>query len=221
MANYPQDLVVLVADGAIQQVVQTLLKTRQESLGIRSVGYEVVRDALHDSGSESKAVDLLRGYCRSHQYALLIRDLEGSGWEDEGAASMEQNFTSSLEDNGWSGRAATIVLEPEIEAWLRFDSSAFTGLIKGQARKRREDGDAEIKATAARHAERNGGVNEIEKPVRPKEVFESVLADYGVIRSNSLYGHLAERESLKACQVPSFVRLKSQLATWFASPRGQ
>lgn len=221
MPNYPQDLVVLVADGAIQQVVQTLLKTRQESLGIRSVGYEVVRDALHDSGSESKAVDLLRGYCRSHQYALLIRDLEGSGWEDEGAASMEQKFTAALEANGWHGRVATIVLEPEIEVWLRFDSPAFTGLIKGQARMRREDGDAEIKATAARHAQRTGGCTDINKPVRPKEVFESVLADYGVIRSNSLYGHLAERESLKVCQVPSFVRLKSQLTDWFASLRRQ
>ena len=61
MLNYPQDLVVMVADGAIQQVVQTLLKTRRESLGIRSIGCEVVRDALHDSGSESKAVDLLKG----------------------------------------------------------------------------------------------------------------------------------------------------------------
>ena len=221
MPNYPQDLVVLVACGAIQQVVETLLKTRRESLGIRAIEFKVHRDPLHDSGSISAGVTLLRGFLGSHQYALVIRDLEGSGWEDLGADSMEQKFTAALEANGWSGRAATIVLEPEIEAWLRFDSSAFTKLIKGQARMRRGDGDAEIKATAARHAQRTGGCTDINKPVRPKEVFESVLADYGVIRSNSLYGHLAERESLKVCQVPSFVRLKSQLTDWFASLRRQ
>jgi len=44
----------------------------------------------------------------------------------------------------------------------------------------------------------------------------SVAEQFGIQRSNALYGHLASVESLKGCAVPSFNRLNQTLWSWFS-----
>ena len=128
---------------------------------------------------------------------------------------MEQSFKQFMEANGWVGRIETIVLEPEIESWIRFDSSAFAELIKGQARRRKMEA-SDLKTVVSRCVDKTGGWNALNKPNRPKEAFEGVLAEFGVVRSNSLYGKLAKHESLAGCQVLSFLKFKTLLQRWFA-----
>lgn len=101
-AKYPSDLVVLVPDGAIRLVVQTLLTERRQSLGIREVRLELLMDPLHDASPESQIVMLLRGYLRTHERALVLRDLAGSGWEQRGALALRQALLKALKENGWS-----------------------------------------------------------------------------------------------------------------------
>ncbi|MBI3878100.1 MAG: hypothetical protein HY300_19425, partial [Verrucomicrobia bacterium] len=102
----------------------------------------------------------------------------------------------------------------EIEAWLRFDSAAFQGLIEQQARRKKLANESEVSRVVASATQANGGAIG-NKPKRPKEVFESVLAEFGIPRSNSLYGRLAKQEALSGCTVWSFNRFIQILKGWF------
>lgn len=74
-----------------------------------------------------------------------------------------------------------------------------------------EEYRAELGATIEMH----GGWEESQKPSRPKEVFLDILRRHRVPQSSSLYGQLAERESLKGCVVESFCRFVGTLQSWF------
>lgn len=214
MSSFTHDLIVIVPDGAIEQVGTMLLEHRASHLGMKKVRFEVKKDIFHDSSSKAATVNLLRGYIRTHRYALVMRDLEGSGWEDEGSEAMEAAFKHELSANGWPNRVEAIALEPEIESWLRFDSAAFHGLIEEQARRNKPATALKVAACIARAVQTNGGTT-ANKPTRPKEVFEDVLADFGIPRSNSLYGKLAKKESLAGCTVGSFNKFLTILRGWF------
>lgn len=216
MPSYTHDLIVIVPDGAIEQIATMLLEHRASDLGMKKVRYEVRKDIFHDSSSKAATVNLLRGYIRTHRYALVMRDLEGSGWEDKGSEAMETAFKNELSANGWLSRIEVIALEPEIESWLRFDSATFRGLIEEQARRNKPATASKVTASIASAVQTNGGTNG-NKPIRPKEVFEDVLAEFGIPRSNSLYGKLAKKESLGGCAVSSFNRFSRILRTWFPS----
>jgi hypothetical protein len=216
MAGHTHDLIAVVPDGAIEQVVTNLLEQRVSQLGISKIKFEVKKDIFHDNSSEAATVDLLRGYIRTHRYALVIRDLEGSGWENDGAAELEAAFRDRIRANGWPDRVEVIALEPEIEAWLRFDSAAFQSLIEQQARSKKPANGAAVSRIVASATQANGGATG-NKPKRPKEVFESVLAEFGIPRSNSLYGRLAKQEVLSGCRVGSFNRFSQILTGWFPS----
>ena len=168
MANHTHDLIVIVPDGAIEQVATMLLEHRASHLGMKKVRFEVKKDIFHDSSSKAATVSLLRGYIRTHRYALVMRDLEGSGWEDEGSVAMEAAFKNELSANGWPSRVEVIALEPEIESWLRFDSTTFHGLIEEQARRNKPATASKVAACIASAVQTNGGTT-ANKPIRPKK----------------------------------------------------
>lgn len=212
---FDKDLVVLVPDGAIYSVVATLLEKRRPSLGLRQVAAEIIKDVWHDSSAESKAVELLRGFLRIHERALILRDLAGSGWETRGARSLEQALAAALAGNGWpSDRIAAIVIEPELEIWLRIGSPHVQTLIGEFARRNTAATGLRFAQQVQTAVQKSGG--ELRgKPRQPKEAFESVLEHFGVPRSNALYRRLSERESLTGCAVPSFQRFVGILQAWF------
>lgn len=206
------DLVILSPDGAYALVLPALLK-RPQSLGIRDVTFEVRNDPYHDSSGN--IVELLRPYVGQSSRALVVRDLEGSGQEAGGAKALETELAAALQRNGWTAEnSAALVLEPEIESWLRLDSAHLDALIRKLARRRKEDVGQwhEVVQTAA-HA--NGGWLGHGKSVRPKEVYRSVLNHFGISPSNALLAELASKESLTGCSVPSFVRFREIVRGWF------
>lgn len=207
-------LAILVPDGAYPEVLRALLGERCESLGIRIVGFEVVKDALRDSSPDS--AQLLRSYLGQCTHALVLRDLHGSGAEAAGAKALELRIEAELHANGWpKTNAAAIVVEPEIEAWLRFDSTHMAALVKGRARRSREKADLLFPLSREKAINQSGGASASGKPINPKEAFEAILREFGIQRSNALYGILAGKESLKNCIVPSFQRLTELLRKWF------
>lgn len=191
-----KDLVILVADGAIEAVIRTLVRERTASLGIRSPSFDLVKDPLHDSSPESKSIELLRPFVRTHKHALVLRDLAGSGWENPGAEKLEAALVESLCTSGWTKEDIdAIVIEPEVEIWLRLKSVHTFSLAKAGARRNtpvtgRRD-EEEVNGSLSAHGGEHHG-----KPARPKECFESVLERFGIPRSNALYGELASKESL-------------------------
>lgn len=213
-----EQLVVLVPDGAYPLVLSAIIDQRRPSLKIRKVSYKIVKDMFRDSSRE--AVELLRPFQRQCSYALVIRDLHGSGWEAKGAAELESSLKEEMLASGWeSGKCEAVVVDPEIEAWLRFDSPHLHRLIRERARRRIEWDDLLIQPLIDDFISKQGGKNEHGKSLNPKETFEEVLRYFGISRSNALYGHLAALESLKGCSVPSFNRVVGILRGWFPEAR--
>lgn len=212
-----EKLVILVPDDAYRRILEVLLTERRESLGIRPMELRIIKDALHDSSGE--AVELLRPFRGECSHALLVRDLQGSGSEAQGAAALEAELLQSLHASGWpKDTSAVLVVDPEVEAWLRFESVHLQNLIRERARRQQAEADLLFQQVLQVAVKANGGTNEIGKPCRPKEVLEQVLEHFGVQRSNSLYQRLAKVEGLKNCKVPSFQRLVSILRSWFPAP---
>ena len=208
----PNKIAILVPDGAYPLVLGEILK-RNRSLGIRVVAHDFIKDALRDSSPES--AELLRPSQRECTHALIVRDLHGSGWETKGAAALEEHLRSQLQDSGWPPeRSDALVVDPEIEAWLRFDSAHFQDMLRDRARRRRDE-DLLLKPVIEEIIASQGGFNQWGKPLNPKESFEEALRTFGIQRSNALYQHLASRESLKNCVIPSFNQLVSILQNWF------
>jgi len=206
------DLVILSPDGAYKQVLPALLK-RHQSLGIREITFDVVSDPFHDASGQ--IVELLRPYLTSHSKALVVRDIEGSGKEDAGAAALEAELKESLVQNGWQAdNSAALVLEPEIESWLRVGSAHMDALIKRLARRKKDEVDGWL-TIANTLAEGHGGWVQDGKPVRPKEVYQGMLRHFGISPSNALLGELASKESLAGCAVPTFKRFRDIVRAWF------
>lgn len=212
--NTHEHLAILVPDGAYPLVLQEFLDGRAKSLGLRRVPFVIKNDPFRDSSRE--AVDLLRPFQRQSSHAMIIRDLHGSGWESRGAHALESSLKEGMVRSGWAeNQCCAIVVEPEIEAWMRFDSTHIHRLVRERARKKLEWDDLLLKPLIDEIIVKNGGSGVDGKPLNPKEVFEDVLRYFGIQRSNALYGQLARAESLKGCVVPSFQRLTSKLKAWF------
>jgi hypothetical protein len=208
------DLAVLCPDGAWKQVLRVILQDRFQSLGIREIRCRFVLDPLHDSSGQ--AVDLLKSFQSHAAYGLVVRDLHGSGREAGGAETLENEIHGELIKSGWpTDRCAAIVADPEIEAWLRFDSNHLESLLKERARRNKSEIELWRKL-ANQLSEQLGGVNSAGKPLAPKEVFAGLTRDhYGIPTSNELLAFLAGRESLKRCVVPSFRRFTDLMREWF------
>jgi hypothetical protein len=212
---FEKDLVVVVPDGAIHNAVTTLLEKRRSSLRLREITFDVLKDALHDSSPEAQAVELLRGFFRSHERAMVLRDFAGSGWESRGVRALEDRLTEALAANGWSrDRVVAIAIDPELEIWLRLDSPHLQALVTERARRNANQTGLPFKQHVQVAVQRCGGAIR-GKPRRPKESFEAILEHFGIPRSNALYRELAMKESLEGCVVSSFKTFVAKLQQWF------
>lgn len=130
-----RDLVVLVAEGTIKAGPGSL-RGRHQALGIVPIGYDI----------------------------SVVFDFHGSGRERSDPLALEQDVVQRLEASGWAGRAGVVVLDPELEAWVRSDSPQVDDAL-GWAGKR-----PHLRSwLRARGALPDGGG----KPDRPKEAMEA------------------------------------------------
>ena len=216
--SWEKDLVVLGADDDVIAVVRTILTERVASLGIKPLKItpaDFIKDVWHDSSPAANAVTLLRKFQKTHQHALVIRDLEGSGCEVEGSTHLEETISKALIQSGWeSGQVCVIVIEPELEIWLRFQSQHLEHLLKTKSKDQKASSQINFEKRLAEIVDKNGGVTE-GKPTRPKEVLEDLLRAYRVPWSSSLFQNLSQKESLKTCVTPSFNRLLAVVRDWF------
>jgi len=215
---WAKDLVVVGADADVLAIARTIITQRGKSLGIRPVRAEksdFIRDVLHDSSPPDAVAGLLRGYTETHHHAVALRDLEGSGYERKGAGKLAADIETALSRSGWgTERIGVIVIEPEVERWLRLESVHFEKLVRENVRRGRFS-PAALRAAVESALQNHGGVERDDKPVRPKEVFLDILGKFHIPQSSSLYAQLAARESLKGCTVPSFIRFLEVLRCWF------
>ena len=204
------DLLVLVADLDMEQVVKGLL-ARPESLEMAPVRFEVRRHPRRDSGCRTGAVEYLRAFLRSYRRALVLFDLDGSG-SDRSREETQKEVEEVLSRNGWNGRARTIVIEPELEAWVWSASDKVPEVLgwrKEYAELRRWLCDQGL------------WPEESPTPPNPKKAMERTMQESRSRISSRKFFELANAVSLRRCRDPSFNDFKRTLRTWFPPKSNQ
>ncbi len=205
-AESPLDLILLVPGTDEREVFEGLISTRQRSLGIRSIRYEILVNFHRDPGCFKEAPEVLRFYFKKAKRALVVFDAKGCGQETSGVQEIEANLKARLANNGWDERAEVLVINPELEVWVWSDSSEVDAVLGWKGR-------TPTLRNWLQHQELWKGSDR--KPQEPRRALETALKQVSIPRSSSLYRQLAERVSLDRCQDESFVRLRTLLQTWF------
>jgi len=202
-----RDLILLVADKNIEFTVKGLL-SRPEALGIRKLTFDVLPHPEHDPGCLLRAPEFLRSFRGRYQHALVLLDREGSGRDTASREELEQDLEERLTAD-WSDRAAAVVMDPELEAWLWSDSP-HVDTVLGWG-----DRSPDLRSWLTETGRLAEGAA---KPERPKEAVEKALRVARKPRSSALYRQLAERVSFRRCVDPAFGRFREILRGWFPAP---
>jgi hypothetical protein len=202
-----KDLVLLVADKNLEGTLRGLL-SRSAALGLRSVAFDLFIHPERDPGCYRHAHEFLRPFIGRYEHTLVVFDREGCGREEKDRLALEADVETRLRENGWSERAAAVVVDPELEVWVwsgsphvetalgwRTGDPPFLDWLRGEGLLER------------------GAL----KPARPKEAVERALRLTRRPRSSALYSQLARNVSTERCVDPSFAKLRSILQRWFPS----
>lgn len=200
-----KDLVVLVADKDMQQALMGLLQ-RHQSLGIRTLTFNIFSHPEHDPACARLGVEFLSNLSNQYDHGLLLFDHEGCGREDDAPEILQQSLNDEFARTDWGDRAKAIVIAPELETWIWSESPNVDMVAgwHGRSPRLRE-------WLMAQGLLREGK----SKPQDPKQAFHAALREVGTARSASLYRQLAETVSLQTCEDGSFTELKSTLKAWF------
>lgn len=199
-----KDLIVLVADGDIQKVMEGLLH-QSEILRIQQPTFDIERHYDHDSGCRTRSAEQLRPFLNQYQHALVIFDRHGCGSE-ETREQIQETVEKKLNRNGWTNNAKAIVIDPEIETWVWNKSSGMCHALgwKESYEKLRE------------FLEEEGfWPNTNLKPPKPKESMLKILHASRVRRSPEIFFQLASTVNPRFCQDPAFKELLHTLRVWF------
>jgi hypothetical protein len=208
MTNNVKDLLILAADRDMEYTLHGLL-TRQKSLQIRPVSYDIFTHPQRDPGCWNDAHNFLRPFTKQYDYALVLFDHVGSGQEKISVDRLVPKLEEALKINGWKDEhAKVIVLQPELEVWVWGRSPKIDECLGWAGR--RPDLRTWLRAKTWWDAE------EI-KPAQPKEAMQAALREVRKPLSPALYQKLAEQVSFKECADPAFQRLWSILKAWFPS----
>jgi len=202
-----KDIVALVADRNMEFAVQGLL-SRHQSLNIRPVAADVFVHPERDPGCFLRGHDFLGPWVNSYHQALVLFDREGCGRDSDSRQDLELAVEGRLTTSGWGPRAAAVVIDPELEAWVWVnsprveDTLGWGGRVPDLRTWLREQG---MLAQTA------------DKPSRPKEAVQEALRIARKPRSSALYLQLAQGVTLDDCTDPAFRKLRGTLAAWFGT----
>ena len=204
------DLFVLVSDQDMLQAVEGLL-SRPQSLNMAPIRFEARRHPGRDSGCRTGAADYLRPFIESYRYALVMFDLHGSG-SHKSRVETQRDIDRSLSLKGWEQRGKSIVIEPELEAWVWSSSERVPEVLGWLGRA------TELRAWLG---EQGLWPEHDPKPSDPKEALRRTMQRTRCRRSPRKFFELASRTSVRGCRDPSFGEFKRTLRTWFPQPEAQ
>jgi hypothetical protein len=124
-----KDLIVLAADKSMMLSLEALL-ARHKDLGTRPISCDVFSHPEFDSGVLRKCHSFLRPQCRRYQHAIAMCDRKGCGKETLTRDQLEAEIAQSLQANGWENRAAAVVIDLELEAWIWGDWNMLATFIR-------------------------------------------------------------------------------------------
>ncbi len=139
---------------------------------------------------------------------MILRDREGCGQQDLPREALEEQIEQRLAKSGWGGRAAAVVLDPELEIWVWSDSPEVDRSLGWAGR---QPGLADWLVSEGYCTAGQG------KPNTPKKAFEEALQIAKKRRSSAIHHQLALRVGLGRCTDPAFLKLKGLLRQWFGT----
>lgn len=199
-----QDLVVLVADKNMQFALQGVFG-RPQAMSVRPFTYEVRVHMGRDGGVRTTGADVLAREATRFSHALMVLDFEGCGQELDDSLVVETQLDGKLHPV-WMDRAKAIVIAPEVDVWLWGNDNVLRDTLHWP-----QDG-------AIRDWLRGKGFefNDDEKPVRPKEALKAMRSIHKQPMSSAVFEKVTKRISLQHCTDLAFIRLRTQLQTWFS-----
>ena len=204
------DLFCLVADKNMKAGISGLLG-RPQSLGIRSIQYQIQVHGLRDSGCFHSSAEILQLFKNRAKHAIVMLDQAWEGVPCDRAEQTETAIEGKLRRAGMSGWARPIVLDPELEAWV-FSGSPHVDRVLGWSDRRPGLRDA----LEGRDLWRIGDA----KPRDPKAALEWALAKAREKRTSTLYRRLAQRVGTASCRDRAFLRFKDLLQSWYPKSGG-
>jgi len=199
-----KDLVVLCADRCILAAVEGILR-RPQALQTRELDCKLLLHPAQDSGCATTGPDLLQSQVRLYQHALILMDWEFSGRAAD-RVSLERDLETRMSNSGWDDRAAAIVIEPEVEAWVWSTSLHVPASLGWKT----EAGDIRTWLRS-----RGFQFDANEKPRRPKEAMHEVLRFVRKKPTSAIFAELAQEVSLERCSDAAFLKLRDLLRKWF------
>ncbi len=161
----------------------------------------------HDPGCRGKSHEFLRPFSRLYSHALVLFDRDGCGQESLGRVTLEQQVEDRLFGSGWGDRAAAVVIDPELEAWVWNDSPHVAMVLGWKASER----------SLKEWLKEEGWLPEGRtKPTQPKDAVKKALRIAHQSPSSAIYQQLAQKVSFDRCVDASFLKLRQVLSRWFS-----
>jgi hypothetical protein len=197
------DLIVLVADKNMSTAIAAIL-SNHDRLRIRRLDFQgPYAHPKRDPGVYRTAHEFLRSFQRQASKALVVFDRDGCG-SSQNRDQLETDVESRLAQNGWFGRSAAIVIDPELENWVWGDSRHVANALGWE--------QTELRIWLAESGRQPEGAK---KPLNPKDAVEQALRLKNIPRSSVIYRQVAEHVSFERCIDPAFLKLCTVLRRWF------
>src|SRR6202012_2469400 len=146
---------------------------RPEALGTRKMSFDFRTHVGRDGGVRSTGPETLAVESRRFQHALMVLDYEGCG-SSSTVLQLESELDARLSES-WGDRAKAIVIAPELEAWIWGNDNLLCAILEWP-----------LEGSIRGWLDNEGfAFNNDNKPLRPKEAFEHLIAIHKQPRSSS------------------------------------
>jgi len=202
-----KDLIVLCADRKIENTLEGLLD-RPASLRIRQISYDIKVHSGRDPGCFHHAHNFLKPLRLQYDHALVVFDRDWSGAPSQSAEALEKATNARLKAD-WKGKAASVVISPELEAWVWSDSPHVESELGWPSRLGNLRRWLETKGLWSAGSD---------KPADPKKAVEAATREARLPWTAAVCKSLAFKVSVERCSDGSFHKLLAILQNWFGEP---
>lgn len=203
-----RELIILVADGTMRAVFAAFFERKfHHALACAEFDFNPRTDLVHDplntdGGVHRRCHDILRPYLRTHRRALVVLDQQFGG--ERPAEEVRGQIEHLLNINGWAGRAAAAVIQPELEVLLWQDNPNIERALRHQG--------VSLRRLLAQDGRWPDGAP---KPTAPKEVIQKIIRINRAGPPMVVYSQIARVVSTAGCVDPAFHRVRDALCAWF------
>ena len=203
-----RELIILAADGTMAAGLRAFFERPfHHALACAPFDLNPTSDIFNnpletDGGVHKRCHEILRPYLRTHQRALVIIDQQFGG--ELPAEQVRGEIEQRLNANGWDGRAAAAVIDPELEVLLWQDNPHVERALRHSG--------TSLRQVLAQDGSWPHGVA---KPPAPKEVMRALIRANRAGPPMVVYSQIARAVSTAGCVDPAFHRLRDTLRMWF------